>query len=102
MQENFEFCSVDSVYLAQKYSTPLYVMSQDIIEEKIDYIKVNFLDKYPRTYAYYASKAFTSSSASPKSSASGFQLHLISGSTTEKPYLVNSSRSTFVDSPDQP
>ena len=58
MQENFEFCSVDSVYLAQKYSTPLYVMSQDIIEEKIDYIKVNFLDKYPRTYAYYASKAF--------------------------------------------
>jgi diaminopimelate decarboxylase len=33
-------------------------MSQDIIEEKIDYIKVNFLDKYPRTYAYYASKAF--------------------------------------------
>ena len=35
MQENFEFCSVDSVYLAQKYSTPLYVMSQDIIEEKI-------------------------------------------------------------------
>ena len=58
MQENFEFCSVDSVYLVQKYSTPLYVMSQDIIEEKIDYIKVNFLDKYPRTYAYYASKAF--------------------------------------------
>ena len=58
MQENFEFCSVDSVYLAKKYSTPLYVMSQDIIEEKIDYIKVNFLDKYPRTYAYYASKAF--------------------------------------------
>lgn len=58
MQENFEFCSVDSVYLARKYSTPLYVMSQDIIEEKIDYIKVNFLDKYPRTYAYYASKAF--------------------------------------------
>ena len=58
MQANLEFCSVDSVYLAQKYSTPLYVMSQDIIEEKIDYIKVNFLDKYPRTYAYYASKAF--------------------------------------------
>ena len=50
----------------------------------------------------YANKAFTSSSALPKSSASGFQLHLISGSTTEKPYLVNSSRSTFVDSPDQP
>ena len=58
MQQHFQFCSVDMVYLAQKYSTPLYVMSQDIIEEKIDYIKVNFLDKYPRTYAYYASKAF--------------------------------------------
>ena len=39
MQENFEFCSVDSVYLAQKYSTPLYVMSQDIIEEKKDLLR---------------------------------------------------------------
>ncbi len=58
MQEHFEFCSVDMVYLAQKHSTPLYVMSQDIIEEKLQYIKENFLEKHSNTYAYYASKAF--------------------------------------------
>lgn len=50
----------------------------------------------------YTNKALTSASALLKSDSSGFQLHLISGSTTENPYLVNSSRSTFVDSPDQP
>lgn len=50
----------------------------------------------------YANNALTSSSALLRSEASGFQLHLISGSTTAKPYLVNSSRRTFVDSPDQP
>lgn len=62
MQQHFQFCSVDMVYLAQKYSTPLYVMSQDIIEEKLQYIKEEFLDKYENTYAYYASKAFLTKS----------------------------------------
>ena len=50
----------------------------------------------------YANNALTNYSALLRSEASGFQLHLISGYTTAKPYLVNSSRRTFVDSPDQP
>ncbi|HML36059.1 MAG TPA: diaminopimelate decarboxylase [Bacillota bacterium] len=57
---NFHFSGVDTVALAQKYGTPLYVMSEDIIREKIGVIKKSFLEKYPNTRAFYASKAFLS------------------------------------------
>lgn len=60
MNDNFLFSKVDTVALAQKYGTPLYVMSEDIIEEKLKTIKENFLDTYPNTRVYYASKAFIS------------------------------------------
>lgn len=57
---NFYFSGVDTVALAQKYGTPLYVMSEDIIREKIGVIRKSFLEKYPDTRAFYASKAFLS------------------------------------------
>ena len=57
---NYYFSGVDTVALAKKYGTPLYVMSEDIIREKINVIKTAFLDKYPGTRAFYASKAFLS------------------------------------------
>ncbi|MDF3001199.1 MAG: lysA [Bacillota bacterium] len=55
---NYYFSGVDTVALAQKYGTPLYVVSEDIIREKIGVIRKSFLDKYPGTKAFYASKAF--------------------------------------------
>jgi len=58
MESNFVFSGVDTVYLAKKYGTPLYVLSEDIIRENIKQIKKLFLSKYERTHVYYASKAF--------------------------------------------
>lgn len=57
---NYYFSGVDTVALAKKYGTPLYVMSEDIIKEKINVIRTAFLEKYPKTRAFYASKAFLS------------------------------------------
>ncbi len=55
---NYIFAGMDTVELAQKYGTPLYIMSEDHIRERIGEIKKDFLQKYPNTKAFYASKAF--------------------------------------------
>ncbi|SDW67203.1 diaminopimelate decarboxylase [Tepidimicrobium xylanilyticum] len=55
---NFKFAGVDTVYLANKYKTPLYVMSENMILDRINEIKTNFLEKYENTEVFYASKAF--------------------------------------------
>jgi len=57
---HYYFSGVDTVALAEKYGTPLYVMSEDIIREKIRVIRTSFLEKYPGARAFYASKAFLS------------------------------------------
>ena len=48
----------DTTELAKKYGTPIYVMSQNGIEERINELKEQFTNKYPRTRIAYASKAF--------------------------------------------
>lgn len=57
---NYYFSGVDTVALAEKYGTPLYVMSEDIIRNRIGIIRKSFLEKYAGTKAFYASKAFLS------------------------------------------
>ena len=52
----FDVC--DTTELAKKYGTPIYVMSQNGIEERINELKEQFTNKYPRTRIAYASKAF--------------------------------------------
>lgn len=54
----FIFDGCDTVELAQKYNTPLYVMSETHIEQRCKEIREDFLDKYPNTRAVFASKAF--------------------------------------------
>lgn len=56
--KNYKFAGMDTVELAKKYGTPLYIMSEDYIRARIKEIKEDFLDKYPNTKAIYASKAF--------------------------------------------
>jgi len=62
MRKNNHYCfsGVDTVALAKKYGTPLYIMSEDIIRDRINVIKTSFLEKHPGTRAFYASKAFLS------------------------------------------
>ena len=52
------FDGCDTTELAKKYGTPIYVMSQNGIEERINELKEQFTNKYPRTRIAYASKAF--------------------------------------------
>ena len=52
----FEGCN--TLELAKEYGTPLYVMSESIIVEKCREINKSFLQKYKRTRAAYAAKAF--------------------------------------------
>ena len=55
---NFIFAKCDTVQLAKKYGTPLYVMSEDYIKDRCREIKEDFVGRYPKTRAVYASKAF--------------------------------------------
>ena len=52
------FDGCNTVELAEKYGTPLYVMSETAIVEKCSEIRNTFLNKYERTRAAFASKAF--------------------------------------------
>ncbi len=55
---DFKFSNVNLTKLANKYGTPLYVMSEDKIRERLNEIKVSFLKEHDNTMAVYASKAF--------------------------------------------
>jgi len=55
---NFHFAGMDTVYLAKKYGTPLYIVSEDYILDRLQEIKREFLQKYENTEMFYASKAF--------------------------------------------
>lgn len=58
-KKNFIFSGHDTVELAKKFGTPLYVMSEDIIENTIKGIKDAF-EKYDLKYDInFAGKAFT-------------------------------------------
>lgn len=52
------FDGCNTVELAKSYGTPLYVLSETAIVERCREIKETFLNKYERTRAAYASKAF--------------------------------------------
>lgn len=55
---NFHFAGLDTVELAKKYKTPLYIISEDYIRDRIKEIKRDFIEKYDNVEAVYASKAF--------------------------------------------
>ncbi len=52
-----EFGGCDAVELAGRFGTPLYVLSEDRIRDRIRELRETFLDRYENTYAAYASKA---------------------------------------------
>lgn len=68
-----------TVDLAKQYGTPLYVMSEGDIEDKMREIKTCFLDKYPNTRAAYASKAFCTMAIYKICEKEGFCIDIVSG-----------------------
>jgi len=73
------FDGCNTVELAEKYGTPLYVMSETAIVEKCKEIRENFLDKYEKTRAAYASKAFLTLSMCKIIEREGLCMDVVSG-----------------------
>lgn len=73
------FDGCNTVELAEKYGTPLYVMSETAIVEKCREIRESFLNKYERTRAAYASKAFLTLSMCKIIEREGLCMDVVSG-----------------------
>lgn len=79
IKQNFTFDSLDTVALAKEFGTPLYVVSENIIQSKCAEIRNDFLDKYPNTKAAYASKAFLTLAMCKIIEKEGLGLDVVSG-----------------------
>lgn len=73
------FDGVDATALAEQYGTPLYVVSESVIRERCGIIRSEFLDKYPNTFAVYASKAFQTLEMCRIVASEGLGLDVVSG-----------------------
>ena len=76
---NFHFAGCDTVYLAKKYGTPLYVISENYIIDRIEEIKRNFIEKYKNVGAIYASKAFLTKEMARIIKREGIGMDVVSG-----------------------
>lgn len=57
-KNNFEIAKCDSVNLVKKYGSPLYVINEEVVEEKCNMFKTILSEVYPNSIVSYASKAF--------------------------------------------
>ncbi len=78
-EKHLLFGGCDTVALAKKYGTPLYVISEEHIRERCREIQRDFLLKYNRTKAFYASKAFLTMKMCRIISEEGLGLDVVSG-----------------------
>lgn len=76
--ENIKFSGHDTVALAQKYGTPLYVMSEDIIRKRIEDLKAAFESKHIDYGINYAGKAFTCTAMCKIIASEGISLDTVS------------------------
>lgn len=77
--DNYIFGGIDTVELAKEYNTPLYVVSEEIINEKCKEIRETFLLKYDNVKAAYASKAFLNLAMCKIVEREGLYLDVVSG-----------------------
>jgi len=73
------FDGCDTLKLAEEYGTPLYVMSETKIVENCREIRDSFLNKYERTRAAYAAKAFLTLSMCKIIEREGLCIDVVSG-----------------------
>lgn len=73
------FDGCNTVDLAKKYGTPLYVISETFISAKCAEIRDNFLTKYERTRAAYAGKAFLTLAMCKVIEKEGLCIDVVSG-----------------------
>lgn len=75
---NIEIGGCDMVDLAEKYSTPLYVIDEETLRSICKDYKKAF-EKYPKTRMMYASKALCTSAVSKILAEEGFGFDTVSG-----------------------
>lgn len=73
------FSEVDTVEMARKHGTPLYLLSHDLIRRRCEDLRRNFLEKYENVRAVYAGKAFSSLAMCRIVDAEGLGLDVVSG-----------------------
>ena len=73
------FDGCNTLELAGKYGTPLYVMSETAIIDKCREIQTSFLQKYKNTRAAYAAKAFLTLSMCEIIEREGLCIDVVSG-----------------------
>lgn len=78
-ENHLKINGVDSIKLAQKYGTPLYIYDIDLVLKKIDYFKDAFARYENKTQVAYASKAFSSLALYERLSYEDISLDVVSG-----------------------
>lgn len=73
------FDGCNTVELAEKFGTPLYVLSETEIVERFDQLKKCFLDKYAGTRVAYASKALCTTAMYKLCEREGMCIDVVSG-----------------------
>ena len=73
------FDGCNTVELARKYGTPLYVMSENDILERFSQLKEAFTDKYPNARVAYACKAFCTVAMMKICEREGMCIDVVSG-----------------------
>lgn len=73
------FDDCDTIALAKEYGTPLYVLSEAMIRDKLKEMKNDFIKRYPNTDALYASKALQTLDICRITASEGIGLDVISG-----------------------
>jgi len=76
---HLQFDGCDAVALATEYGTPLYVVSERMIRERLREIRKDFLERYPNTGALYASKALQTLDICRIVASEGIGLDVVSG-----------------------
>lgn len=76
---HLRFDGCDAVALAGEYGTPLYVVSERMIRERLRELKTTFLERYPNTGALYASKALQTLDICRIVASEGIGLDVVSG-----------------------
>lgn len=74
-------CLIEGVSVRElqaTYGTPLYIMSEPELERRLGTVQDAFLDKYPNTYALYASKALSIAAVYEKVMAAGLSVDVVS------------------------
>lgn len=74
-------CLIEGVSVRElqaTYGTPLYIMSEPELERRLGIVQNAFLDKYPDTYALYASKALSIAAVYEKVMAAGLSVDVVS------------------------